>query len=74
MSLPQLLRFREMRCSVSVVDSDETNCLSLGASLSSMLPMPKEITSLSISADSKYVLINHAPDVSLQHSPPRRVN
>ncbi|KAG8889730.1 hypothetical protein FRB98_003022 [Tulasnella sp. 332] len=27
-----------------------------------MLPMPKEITSLTISADSKYALINHAPD------------
>ncbi|KAG9012086.1 hypothetical protein FRB93_002229 [Tulasnella sp. JGI-2019a] len=27
-----------------------------------MLPMRKEITSLSISADSKYALINHAPD------------
>jgi len=26
------------------------------------MPMPKEITSLTISADSKYALINHAPD------------
>ena len=30
----------------------------------SKMPMPKEITSLSISADSRYALIGHAPGVS----------